>query len=459
MLKGKTALFCGDSIVMASTYDKAHQWWGWAGRIDANYKLGSYKNAGVDGASISNCRQSNVIVNQVINNKSKKYDFLILEGGTNDAWDVVNIGRIVDKPADETKPADLDLSTFAGGLENVLYYAKKFYPNTTVGYVITAMMNNSVGCVSDMSRYIEVTKVGCAKWGVPYLDLYNNEEFIAEYKPRSKTNTPDGIHPNSDGYEIYQKYIAQFMADIYGKTFEQVYGVLPGIADVKSVLTGKNVLFIGDSIGAKTSHDENEEHYAYAGRIMYNYELGEGSINKCTSGAALSTCRPTNLIYAQTRGVKNRSFDMIVIEGGVNDAWDRAPIGQMSDMPIDDFKKGEVDRSTVAGGLEYLLYTLRTEHPDAVLTYVINYKLNSSQGSLSAMTQYVRMIMKICDKWGVQYMNLYNDGWFNAKFKVKTGEFVPDGIHPNTKGYDFLAPVIAEFMADSYLRAQADKVQ
>lgn len=215
ILEGKSALFCGDSIVMASTHDTKHQWWGWAGRINENYALSNYKNVGVDGASISNCRDTNVIVNQVVNNRKTQYDFIVLEGGVNDAWDSCEVGEMVDKPASKTGFSDFDLSTFAGGLENTLCYATALYPNAAVCYVICFKINSHTGSLYDMTEYVEMTKKCCDKWGVAYLDLYNDKTFENEFRPYTSKSLADGIHPNSRGYDILTKYIAQFMADVY----------------------------------------------------------------------------------------------------------------------------------------------------------------------------------------------------------------------------------------------------
>ena len=451
VLKGKKALFCGDSIVMASTYDKDHQWWGWAGRIKEYYGLKSYKNAGVDGASVSNCRSNNQIISQVQGNKNTKYDFVILEGGTNDAWDVVNVGRMIAKPASETAVADFDLSTFCGGLENLLYYAKKNYPDATIGYIITTQMNNTVGCVSEMRRYVEATKAICEKWGVPYLDTYNDSTFIKEYQPiKKKDNTPDGIHPNSAGYEIYTRYIAQFMADIFGKTYEEHYEAKPLMADVAGVLTGKTVAFYGDSIGAITSHDTKQ--LSYAGRIAETY--GAQSDNNCVSGASVSTIRGSNTVYNQLKGDRRKDFDIIVLEGGVNDAWDTAPIGELCDeVSLEHYDEKKLDLSTLAGGLEQLFYEIKHHHAESLTFYVINYKMGSSAGSLGNMTKYVKLIKAACDKWGIPYLDLYTDGFVNSKFLAKTSKnYIADGIHPNDAGYDLLAELIAEFAADEYVK-------
>ena len=76
ILKGKTAAFLGDSICMASTFDKEHQWWGWAGRIDRDYGFASYVNKGCDGASVSDCRKQNRVIFQLERIKDQNFDSL-----------------------------------------------------------------------------------------------------------------------------------------------------------------------------------------------------------------------------------------------------------------------------------------------------------------------------------------------------------------------------------------------
>ncbi len=215
VLKGKSILFCGDSLVMASTYDTKHQWWGWAGRINDLYKLGTYRNAGVDGASVSDCRDTNIIVKQVENNKGYNCHIVVLEGGINDAWDETEVGSMVESTAEETDISSLDLSTFAGGLENLLYKAKTCFPDATICYVINFKLNSSIGNLRDMSEYVEMTQKICDKWGIPYRDLYNDTKFNKKFNVRRYT--PDGIHPNSAGYDILAPEIAQFIADEYVK--------------------------------------------------------------------------------------------------------------------------------------------------------------------------------------------------------------------------------------------------
>lgn len=215
-LRDKTALFCGDSITMASTYDTLHPRWGWAGRIGNFYELKSYRNAGVDGASVSTCRKTNRVITQLNNNKNGKYDFVILHGSTNDAWDSCAVGSMT--AADCVDVSKFDTTTFAGGLEELFARAKQYFPNAKIGYIINFRFNPGVGVgrMGDMTEYVTVAKQICEKWDIPYLDLFSNDEVYNTLKPGTSPRCfgDNGIHPNSAGYDVLYPYIAEFMAKL-----------------------------------------------------------------------------------------------------------------------------------------------------------------------------------------------------------------------------------------------------
>lgn len=206
-LWAKSVLFTGDAICAAS--DNA----GWAGRIGEKYNM-TYVNAGVSGASVSTVRTSR-IVDQLKNNKANDFDFVILHGGTNDAWSEAPIGEITDSYALSAFDAD----TFAGGLEELFYYAKLYYGDAKFGYIINFRFSSSNpnGYLADMTEYVEMTKAICEKWDIPYLDLYNNEELNAALNADSLDNFSDktySVHPNAAGYEIITPYIEAWMNDV-----------------------------------------------------------------------------------------------------------------------------------------------------------------------------------------------------------------------------------------------------
>lgn len=210
-LEGKTAAFLGDSICMASTFDKEHQWWGWAGRIHAAYGLKSYDNKGVDGASISDCRVNNRIIKQLNSIVGNTYDFVMLHGGVNDAWDSREVGKM----SSSFELADFDVSTYAGGLEELFYNAKKHFPTAKIGFIINFRSCSTVGRIGDMTEYFAVAKQICDKWEIPYLDLFFDDDFNEnemEYKTKNKLD--DYIHPNSHGYEVLYPRVAAFMSSL-----------------------------------------------------------------------------------------------------------------------------------------------------------------------------------------------------------------------------------------------------
>ncbi len=208
-LYGKKALFCGDSICAASGADYSNMTrWGWAGRIARDYGM-VYANRGVDGASISNVRGTNTIIAQLEAeaNQGDTYDFVILEGGGNDGWDMAEIGTI----SDSTELNSFDESTFAGGLENLFCYAKTYFPNATIGYIMTFQIPVAFGNLNNMTGYYKVAEEICDKWDIPYLDLHSDKEFNELMNIEQGETTVDKIHPNGKGYDLIYPRVAEFM--------------------------------------------------------------------------------------------------------------------------------------------------------------------------------------------------------------------------------------------------------
>ncbi|MBR4017498.1 MAG: SGNH/GDSL hydrolase family protein, partial [Oscillospiraceae bacterium] len=197
---GKSVLFTGDSISWGSDQRA------WAARIGEKYEM-DYINASVSGASVSTTRIYRMI-DQIEANKTGSFDYVIMHGPTNDAWDEIAVGAL----SESFNVADYDVSTYAGALEELFYYARQYFPNAKPGYIINFRFSSSLdNGLSDMSAYVEMAKEVCNKWSVPYLDLYNNEELTAALKVGTTVYLPDNVHPNAAGYDILTPYIADWM--------------------------------------------------------------------------------------------------------------------------------------------------------------------------------------------------------------------------------------------------------
>lgn len=217
-----------------------------------------------------------------------------------------------------------------------------------------------------------------------------------------------------------------------------------------SPLKDLNVLFVGDSICEAyvewNTLGYTKEFCGWAARI----EKSDGihGTNYSKSGASLSNCRGTNTILAQLQKAAGKKFDLVVLHGGVNDAWDGAPVGKM-ETGFD----ASFDKTTFGGGLEATIAYAKKTFPDAKLCFVINFALPAATKgvSLTDMSAYFALAKKICDKWNVPYLDLYNNNEVNTALQVATSKtYLHDHIHPTSKGYDVLSPYIAEFLRSLY---------
>lgn len=222
-LEGKSVLFCGDSICYGyGEPSKADADKGWAGRIGQKYNM-DYINAGVSGASVSSTRGGNRIINQLSRNKDKKFDYVILHGGVNDAWDVVKLGEFIE---DDNKR--FNFGKFAGAMEQLLVYAKETFPDAKIGYIINFKATGcESGVIKNMDEYVKIIKLACRKYNIPYIDMYNDASVEAAMKPLTKEFLPDGIHPNSSGYEILTPYIEDFMKQLAAGTVDNSEEIPP----------------------------------------------------------------------------------------------------------------------------------------------------------------------------------------------------------------------------------------
>ncbi len=328
VLNGKTALFAGDSICAAAADDDffneylycndktaTANWGGWAGRVGMFYGLESLNNQGISGAALSTTRDTwydtsstgrkqGRIYWQITRNAAYHYDYVVLHGGVNDAWDSAPAGKI----SDSFDIEDFDLDTYAGGLEATFYYATKYHPEAAIGYILNFEAPlKKTGNIPNMGKiYFELGKQICEKWGISYLDLYsilNAETFDTALYTR------DYIHPNAAGYNIIGEYVAKWME------------TLTPYSEHKVQEHDKTVIAcIGDSLTMGSQCDDlNRESYpAYLQEMLGDeydvWNLGHG-------GAAAQT--DSENAYKSTFQYKKSlelDPDQVIVMLGANDA-------------------------------------------------------------------------------------------------------------------------------------------
>ncbi len=202
----KAVLTVGDSICEAKRDVAVGGLKGWASSIYQEFDA-NVTNSGVSGASFYNGRylRSGYLTSQISNQinqhaGTKNFEYILIHGGINDAWDNASLGTV----SATFDPSTFDVTTFAGGMELAIYEAVKAYGNTAaIGYHINfaAPLHASA---NDFGDYIPTAKAICAKWGIKYVDIYSMEFDTRLY-------TDDYIHPNEEGYDILGEPICEFM--------------------------------------------------------------------------------------------------------------------------------------------------------------------------------------------------------------------------------------------------------
>ena len=213
-----------------------------------------------------------------------------------------------------------------------------------------------------------------------------------------------------------------------------------------SPLKGQSVLFVGDSI----THSAN----SWASKIGSLYSMNW--TNAGVNGATISDVRD-KIVRHQLMASADKNYDYVVMHGGINDAIASVEIGTVSDS----FSVVDFDTSTYIGGLETLFYYAYENFPGAKLGYIINYATpNSKFGGFTAgddTKAYYEEAKKVCEKWGVAYIDLYSgstEEGLSYSYDIlqvdKAAEnFINNDaqeIHLSAAGYDLITPYIGQWM-------------
>ena len=205
VLIGKSALYFGDSICYGEGYRG-----GYAKLISENNNM-TYINKGVSGATITRRDGVSCVLDSVLNSNDTA-DYIILEGGTNDAGGFQEFGEIT-----TGYTAALNETTFCGAVESLLKNSLIKWHDKKICFILTTNTYRR----PNQKHYFDTIKERCEKWSVPYLDLFTKGRLNTkiEIMKNSYTSdwqgTPDGLHPNEQGYKLfYVNQITEFLKTI-----------------------------------------------------------------------------------------------------------------------------------------------------------------------------------------------------------------------------------------------------
>lgn len=219
----KSIIFFGDSITAGygSFNNKS-----WADIIGSEYDFSYYTNAGINDFRVSKYQRPNKwLGNEVLTHydDTVNYDFIIMQGGINDALISTPLGEIT-----TNYDSDVDLNTFYGGLEGYIRNVINKWPNAKIGYIITYYIPNYddyIYSYEHFKTYYEALKEVLVKYNIPYLDLFAGKKGLENYSEilsvYSTKYLEDNLHLNYEGYKQIAPYIYGWIQNLnkYETTF------------------------------------------------------------------------------------------------------------------------------------------------------------------------------------------------------------------------------------------------
>lgn len=210
-LHGKKIAYDGDSICYGAGYRGGYA------KLIAEKVGGTYDNQAVGGARLVT-KGSNSWHSVVDNlpDLPMDADLYCFNGGINDYWTPSTLGTY-----DYTSfNGELDTTTVCGALETIFRYCLNKFVGKPVCFVITHKIQNTAykdNANGDSFKDYHDAMVGiCEKYSIPYYDAFSesglngwNSKQSKAFLTGSADGTPDGCHPNEEGYKRY--YVPQLV--------------------------------------------------------------------------------------------------------------------------------------------------------------------------------------------------------------------------------------------------------
>ena len=212
-LTGKKIIYDGDSICFG-----AFGAGGYA-KIIAEKTGGKYENFSQGGARLTH-KPDEKTYHSVVDNLTNlplDGDLYCFEGGINDFWTPKELGTFT--KTDFT--GALDTNTICGALETIFRYALNTFVGKPICFIITHKIQSTAYNKNANGNTFEDYRnamVGiCEKYSIPYYDAFSesglngwntiqNNAFLTG----NTDGTPDGCHPNEEGYKRY--YVPQLIS-------------------------------------------------------------------------------------------------------------------------------------------------------------------------------------------------------------------------------------------------------
>ena len=216
--------------------------------------------------------------------------------------------------------------------------------------------------------------------------------------------------------------------------------------DALRLIPARTVLAIGDSICSGGRNDGK----GFVG------ELGLEYVNAGVSGATISTIRDATTHWIENQlTAQTDDFDVVIMQGGINDYIYDATLGTMSTIPVrkEDTAFSSLDTATVIGALEHLFATCINKYPNADRFFLISHKTREYAWTAGdggwTQDQFHDAVLACCRLYNVGVIDVYAESpidthyteyvspteWSNDHSVGDTEWIDNDRVHPLEYGY------------------------
>lgn len=260
----------------------------------------------------------------------------------------------------------------------------------------------------------------------------NSFHFSGNYKDLS--NAPHIVNDNEDEVVICDSQGNVILrATAEGLNAANIYAngeavVTQSLLNSGYSLAGKTILVLGDSVNAGSSWQKG-----YSTILLEEFP-GATVQNNASSGRTLANSQiDTGLSQAQQAGLNP---DYIFINGGINDLSQSITVGAVDEDNFDN----SADVSTMIGGLENLIINAQTMMPNAKIVFANTQKVATLD--FTTQSSAWEEAHKVCKKYGIVYVDIFNEGNYNPHINTHKNTFTTDGIHLTEAGYRRFWPMI-----------------
>lgn len=199
-------------------------------------------------------------------------------------------------------------------------------------------------------------------------------------------------------------------------------------------LSEKKIIILGDSVNSGAGWDGGFAN-------LFAEDFPNATVNNASvSGATLTN----ESIYYQLVQAFQAGFvpDYILLDGGGNDILNEIESGTLN--PDEYADASSFSTTTIVGAFERFAVNAQKYIPNAKIIFFNLYKLHPDTTNIDYATQREvwELLRQACKKYGIRYVDLWNEGNFTPYISEQFNTFMNDWIHINEAGYRRFWPLI-----------------